>query len=74
MSLPPPAPGTTEAPTGGARGPSGVVADAHSQVTEIRDLVPVYGRHVNFLHAEDHDFVELDLSLYWELGGERQQK
>jgi len=44
------------------------------KLTEIRDLVPVYGRHVNFLLAEEHDFVELDLSLYWELGGERQQK
>ena len=45
-----------------------------SQLTEIRDLVPVYGSHVNFLRVEEHDFVELDLSLYWELGGEQQQK
>ena len=37
-------------------------------------IFPVYGSHVNFLPVEEHDFVELDLSLYWELGGERQQK
>ena len=44
------------------------------QLTEIHDLVPVYGSHVNFLLPEEHDFAELDLSRYWELGGERRQK
>ena len=37
-------------------------------------IFPVYGSRVNFLRVEEHDFVELDLSLYWELGGEQQQK
>ena len=36
-----------------------------SSNTEIHDLVPVYGRHVNFLLPEEHDFAELDLSRYY---------
>ena len=41
-----------------------------SQLTGIRDLVPVYGRRVNFLLVAGCDFTELDLGSCWELEGE----